>query len=75
MLYSTDLNVLVIFFNSQDMVAMPDFSWAGMENWGLITFRREFIVYDENYVTAFTKERIMNIIGHELAHLVRYEGF
>lgn len=45
-----------------------------MENWGLMTFRREFIVYDENFVTAFTKEQIMNIIAHELAHLVRNKG-
>ena len=64
----------VIFFNFQDLVAMPDFDWSAMENWGLMTFRREYLVYDENFVDAFTKEHMMSIITHELAHLVRYEG-
>jgi aminopeptidase N len=60
-----------IFFNFQDLVAMPDFKASAMENWALITFRREFLVYHEDFVTAFTKEEMMKVIAHELAHSVR----
>jgi aminopeptidase N len=49
---------------------MPDFKIGGMENWGLLTFRRELLIYQENFVTAFTKRKMMNVIAHELAHMV-----
>ena len=49
---------------------MPDFKASAMENWGLLTFRREFLVYDESLVTAFTKQQMMNVISHELVHSV-----
>jgi puromycin-sensitive aminopeptidase len=49
---------------------MPDFKASAMENWGLLTFRREFLVYHEDFITAFTKQKMMNVIAHELAHLV-----
>ncbi|XP_028399317.1 endoplasmic reticulum aminopeptidase 1-like [Dendronephthya gigantea] len=52
-----------------DLVAMPDFAMGGMENWGLITFRREFLVYHDNFISVFTKEKMMNVISHELAHM------
>ena len=50
---------------------MPDFKSSAMENWGLLTFRREFLIYHENFITAFTKQKMMNVIAHELAHMVR----
>ena len=52
-----------------DLVAMPDFKSSAMENWGLLTFRREFLIYHENFITAFTKQKMIDVIAHELAHM------
>jgi aminopeptidase N len=53
--------------NKMDMVAVPDFEAGAMENWGLITFRPEFLLVDE---TDLLKNRIHAVvtIGHEISH-------
>lgn len=51
---------------------MPDFALGGMENWGLITFRREYLVYHENFISVFTKAKMMKVISHDLAHMVGF---
>ncbi len=51
-----------------DMVAVPDFSAGAMENWGLITYRVVDVLYDEKTSGASTKQRIAEIVQHELAH-------
>lgn len=51
-----------------DMVAVPDFSAGAMENWGLITYRVVDLLYDEKTAAASTKERIAEVVQHELAH-------
>jgi aminopeptidase 2 len=51
-----------------DMVAIPDFSAGAMENWGLITYRVVDLLYDEKTAGAATKERIAEVVQHELAH-------
>nr|CAB57357.1 microsomal aminopeptidase [Haemonchus contortus] len=52
----------------QDMVALPDFSSGAMENWGLITYREGSVLYDENLYGPMNKERVAEVIAHELAH-------
>ncbi|XP_069682405.1 aminopeptidase N-like isoform X1 [Periplaneta americana] len=52
----------------QDMVALPDFGFSAMENWGLITFRESALLYDETMSTEINKERVAEIVSHELAH-------
>ncbi|XP_067012607.2 aminopeptidase N isoform X2 [Anabrus simplex] len=52
----------------QDMVALPDFGFNAMENWGLITYRETAMLYDENVSTLANKEQVASVIGHELAH-------
>ncbi|XP_060807048.1 aminopeptidase N [Amyelois transitella] len=52
----------------QDMVAIPDFSAGAMENWGLITYRETALLYDKKQSSFTNKERIAEVIAHELAH-------
>ena len=54
-----------------DLVAVPDFAGSGMEEWGLINLRREFLVYDDKFVGATGKKKMMEFITHEIAHMVR----
>lgn len=51
-----------------DMVAVPDFSAGAMENWGLITYRVVDLLYDPKTAGAATKERVAEVVQHELAH-------
>ena len=51
-----------------DMVAIPDFAAGAMENWGLITYRVVDVLFDEKTSGASTKERVAEVVQHELAH-------
>lgn len=51
-----------------DMVAVPDFSAGAMENWGLITYRVVDLLFDQKTAPASTKERVAEVVQHELAH-------
>ncbi|PNF34108.1 Aminopeptidase N [Cryptotermes secundus] len=68
------LHYLETYFNipfplpKQDMVALPDFGFSAMENWGLITFRESALLYDANISTEVNKERVAEVVSHELAH-------
>lgn len=51
-----------------DMVAIPDFAAGAMENWGLVTYRTVYLLFEEGVSAAKSKERIAYVVGHELAH-------
>ncbi len=51
-----------------DLIAIPDFAAGAMENWGAITFRESYLLYDEKKSTIKTKQTIAEIISHELVH-------
>jgi aminopeptidase N len=51
-----------------DIVAVPDFAAGAMENWGLITFRENALLYDEQNSSADVKEWVAAVVMHELAH-------
>jgi aminopeptidase 2 len=51
-----------------DMVAIPDFGAGAMENWGLITYRVVDLLLDEKTSGASKKERVAEVVQHELAH-------
>jgi aminopeptidase 2 len=51
-----------------DMVAIPDFSAGAMENWGLITYRVVDLLFDEATSSAAKKQRVAEVVQHELAH-------
>jgi tricorn protease interacting factor F2/3 len=50
-----------------DFIAIPDFAAGAMENWGAITFREVALLADEKTSVA-GKQRIAEVIAHELAH-------
>lgn len=51
-----------------DHVAVPDFYHGAMENWGLITYREEYLLYSENRSTFVNMRNVARIISHEYAH-------
>lgn len=52
------------------MIALPDFAAGAMENWGLITYRETAMLYDEHESSESNKQRVAEVISHELAHQV-----
>jgi aminopeptidase N len=51
-----------------DLIALPDFASGAMENWGLITFREQGLLYDPANTSLQTKQYIAMVIAHELTH-------
>ncbi|KAM9376125.1 aminopeptidase N-like [Pholidichthys leucotaenia] len=51
-----------------DQIALPDLSSVAMENWGLITYQEEALLYEEGVSSVMQKEVIATVIAHELAH-------
>ncbi len=50
-----------------DLISVPDFAAGAMENWGAITFREIALLADESTSLA-GKQRVAEVIMHELAH-------
>ncbi|MCC6323819.1 M1 family metallopeptidase [Candidatus Nomurabacteria bacterium] len=51
-----------------DLIAIPDFESAAMENWGAITFRETALLVDEDNSSLATKQWVAIVIAHEIAH-------
>ncbi|XP_050088642.1 aminopeptidase N [Anopheles aquasalis] len=54
-----------------DLVAVPDFGFRAMENWGLITFRESALLVpedDNRSSSAKHKEAVASVVAHELVH-------
>ncbi|XP_064629181.1 aminopeptidase N-like [Lineus longissimus] len=51
-----------------DHIAVPDFAWGGMENWGLITYAAYCLPFDPKVDDSNTWETVTGIIIHEVAH-------
>ena len=52
-----------------DHLALPDFAAGAMENWGAITYREVALLYDPQNSGASTRQRILQIVSHEMAHM------
>ncbi|MQG73248.1 MAG: M1 family metallopeptidase [SAR202 cluster bacterium] len=52
-----------------DHIAIPDFAAGAMENWGAITYREVALLYDPEQSGASTRQRILQIVAHEMAHM------
>jgi len=51
-----------------DMIAVPDFAAAAMENWGAVTYRESVLLVDNKNSSITTKQFAMMVVAHELAH-------
>jgi tricorn protease interacting factor F2/3 len=51
-----------------DLIAIPDFAFGAMENWGAITFRENLLLHHPETTSKAGEERICEVIAHEIAH-------
>nr|CCM16321.1 Putative aminopeptidase-like protein,metallo-peptidase, Clan MA(E), Family M1 [Leishmania guyanensis] len=54
-------------FSKLDLIALPNFAFGAMENWGCITFREQTLLASAE-ASATQKERVAMVVAHELAH-------
>ncbi|VDM82630.1 unnamed protein product [Strongylus vulgaris] len=58
-----------LFLTIPDLVALEDFATGAMENWGLITFRKDFLLTPKER-DKIAEEIIEDVVAHELTHQV-----
>ncbi len=51
-----------------DLIAISDFAFGAMENWGAITFRENLFLHHHDVTSKSAEERICNVIAHEITH-------
>ncbi|CAG2105680.1 unnamed protein product [Medioppia subpectinata] len=51
-----------------DMLAVGDFAYGAMENWGLVIYRETYILVDPLNSSALSKQTTATVIAHEIAH-------
>jgi len=54
--------------SKMDLIAVPDFAFGAMENWGAITFRENLILHYPKVTSKSGEMSICNVIAHEIAH-------
>ena len=54
--------------SKMDLIAIPDFAFGAMENWGAITFRENLLLHYPETTSRAGEERICEVIAHEIAH-------
>ncbi len=54
--------------DKMDLIAVPDFAFGAMENWGAITFRENLILHYPESTSRSGEMSICNVIAHEIAH-------
>ena len=51
-----------------DLIAVPDFAFGAMENWGAITFRENLLLFYPGTTSKAGEQRICEVIAHEIVH-------
>ncbi|HSO19489.1 MAG TPA: M1 family aminopeptidase, partial [Desulfosarcina sp.] len=51
-----------------DLIAVPDFAFGAIENWGAITFRENLLLNVAGVTSREALVRICEVIAHEIAH-------
>ncbi len=55
-------------------MAVPDFSSGAMENWGLVSFREDRIMFDERVASILQKQQLGETMAHEIAHFCKFNS-
>lgn len=53
--------------DKMDQAALPDFAAGAMENWGMVTYREQYLLFNEETGRTIDLENIITIIAHEFA--------
>ncbi|CAF0733249.1 unnamed protein product [Rotaria sordida] len=51
-----------------DLLAVPDFASGAMENWGLVSFREDRVIFNEKIASIVQKQQLGETMAHEIAH-------
>lgn len=51
-----------------DLIAVPNFAFTAMENWGAITYIDYSLLFDESNSTQEIREGIFETVAHEVSH-------
>jgi len=51
-----------------DLIALPDFAFGAMENWGAMTFRENLLLVYPGITSRTALKRIFAVIAHEIVH-------
>jgi aminopeptidase N len=52
-----------------DHIAVPDFAFGAMENFGCVTYRENALLVDPNLASQSELQRIATVVAHETAHM------
>lgn len=66
--FSESYYALAYPLEKMDLIAIPDFAFGAMENWGAITFRENLLLHYPGTTSKSGQERICEVIAHEIAH-------
>jgi len=51
-----------------DLIAVPDFAYGAMENWGAMTFRENLLLVFPGITSRTAVRRLFTVIAHEIVH-------
>ncbi|MGV9203092.1 MAG: M1 family metallopeptidase [Promethearchaeia archaeon] len=54
--------------NKCDLIAVPDFPFGAMENWGAITFRENMLLVYPDKTSKLSIFNIASVVAHEISH-------
>jgi tricorn protease interacting factor F2/3 len=66
--YGEDYYAIDYPLTKMDLIAVPDFAFGAMENWGAITFRENLLLNIPGVTSREALARICEVIAHEIAH-------
>jgi tricorn protease interacting factor F2/3 len=72
--FSEDYYGLPYPLPKMDLIAIPDFAFGAMENWGAITFRENLLLHYPEITSKSGEERICEVIARNCPSVVRQSG-